>query len=64
MPKFVMAVNKNGRKQRIPSAWLDDPVLGEDFKKTPSARAEGKAKAPATVDAGSNDKPPASGDKE
>lgn len=27
-----------GRKQRIPRHWLDDPVLGRDFRKTPSQR--------------------------
>jgi hypothetical protein len=27
-----------GRKQRVPRAWLDDPVLGRDFRKTPSQR--------------------------
>lgn len=27
-----------GRKQRIPRHWLDDPVLGRDFAKTPSQR--------------------------
>lgn len=27
-----------GRIQRIPRHWLDDPVLGRDFAKTPSQR--------------------------
>jgi hypothetical protein len=27
-----------GVKQRIPRHWLDDPVLGRDFRKTPSQR--------------------------
>lgn len=27
-----------GRKQRVPVIWLDDPVLGRDFRKTPSQR--------------------------
>jgi hypothetical protein len=27
-----------GLKQRIPRHWLDDPVLGRDFRKTPSQR--------------------------
>jgi hypothetical protein len=27
-----------GRKQRVPRAWLDDPILGRDFRKTPSQR--------------------------
>jgi hypothetical protein len=26
------------QKQRVPRAWLDDPVLGRDFRKTPSQR--------------------------
>lgn len=27
-----------GRKQRVPRDWLEDPVLGRDFRKTPSQR--------------------------
>jgi hypothetical protein len=26
------------RKQRVPRAWLDDPILGRDFRKTPAQR--------------------------
>jgi len=26
------------QKQRVPREWLDDPVLGRDFRKTPSQR--------------------------
>lgn len=28
-----------GTKQRIPAAWLDHPVLGRQFRKTPSSTA-------------------------
>jgi hypothetical protein len=27
-----------GLKQRVPRVWLDDPILGRDFRKTPSQR--------------------------
>lgn len=30
---------RTGLKQRVPAAWLDDPILGRFIKKTPSQRA-------------------------
>ena len=39
MPTFVSAVVKaTGKIRRIPSAWLDHPVLGAAHKLTPSTR--------------------------
>lgn len=39
MDDFVDAYSlTTQRKQRIPRHWLDDPVLGRDFRKTPSQR--------------------------
>lgn len=35
---FIIAVNAQGRKQRIPQHWLDHPVLGQGFRLPPSAR--------------------------
>jgi hypothetical protein len=36
---FVDAYSLTTRqKQRIPRAWLDDPILGRDFAKTPAQR--------------------------
>lgn len=76
MPKFVEAVAKRtGRKQRIPAAWLDHPVIAEDFRQTPrdTARKDAKSTAkaaaktattpPAATVAGTDQAPPA-GDKE
>jgi len=71
MPKFTEAVAKRtGRKQRIPVAWLDHPVLGEDFRQTPrntarqaTATARPAKKATAKKAVATNDAPPA-GDKE
>ena len=46
MAEFIEAVVKaTGRKQRIPAAWLDHPVLSEPFRLT--KRAEKKAAKPA-----------------
>lgn len=36
--KHVIAVNANGDKQEIPAHWLDHPVLGKGFTKTPSQK--------------------------
>jgi hypothetical protein len=37
---FVEVYAKStGNKQWVPEHWLDHPVLGRDFEKTPSARA-------------------------
>jgi hypothetical protein len=30
---------RTGLKQRVPTVWLDDPILGRFIKKTPSQRA-------------------------
>lgn len=41
MSAFIEAYAvKTGAKQRIPADWLDHPVLGEQFRKTPSSRAK------------------------
>jgi len=77
MSKFVEAVAKRtGRKQRIPAAWLDHPVIGEGFRQTPrdSARKDAKkstakaaaktATTPPSATAGGNDQAPPAGDKE
>lgn len=76
MPEFIEAVAKStGRKQRIPAAWMDHPVLGEGFRQTPrntartapaekrtaKARKAAQPKAPA---AGDNHQAPPAGDKE
>lgn len=63
VPKFVeVAVKATGKKQTIPTHWLDHPVLSEPFRELPSAKAAaGKAKATAKAD--TNDAP-ATGDKE
>ena len=77
MSKFVEAVAKRtGRKQRIPAAWLDHPVLSEGFRETPRNTARKAAKKstakaaaktattlPAATVAGTHQAPPA-GDKE
>jgi hypothetical protein len=46
MPEFVEAVVKaTNKKQRIPAAWLDHPVLSEPFrltKRSEKAAAEEK----------------------
>ena len=40
MPKFVLAVNSRGEKQRVPAAWLEDgSPFASDFKLPPSRRA-------------------------
>lgn len=40
MPKFVLAVNKRGEKQRIPAAWLENASpFSAEFKLPPSGRA-------------------------
>lgn len=42
-----------GLKQTIPEHWLDDPYLGRDFSRTPSARSrELEATATPTPDGG------------
>lgn len=39
MPTFVTAVNRNGVKQRIPIAWLDEgSPFADDFALPPSVR--------------------------
>ena len=38
MSDFTVAVNSNGVKQRIPTAWLTHPILGSQFRLPPSAR--------------------------
>lgn len=69
MPNFIEAVAKStGRKQRIPAAWLDHPVLGEDFRQTPRQTAR-KATTPTVTTqpeapADGPDKAPDNGDKE
>lgn len=40
MTKFIDAYNSNGKKQVIPAAWLDHPVLGKGFTKTPPRKAD------------------------
>jgi hypothetical protein len=68
MPKFVEAVAKStGRKQRIPAAWLDHSVLGDDFRETPRNTARKAAKTAATppsAPADDTDNAPVTGDKE
>ena len=49
MSTFIDAYSTTtGQKQRIPRAWLDHPVLGKGFQKTPRQKAseatEGAAK--------------------
>jgi len=78
MPKFVEAVSRRtGRKQRVPAAWLDHPVIGEGFRETPRNTARKAAKTrtakkaaakkatatPPAPAAGTN-KAPVTGDKE
>ncbi|MGO1607594.1 MAG: hypothetical protein ACTHXF_08965 [Brevibacterium yomogidense] len=59
MTKLVEVVVKaTKKKQYIPAAWLDHPVLGRPFEKTPRQRgAEKKASSADTT------KNPASPDK-
>lgn len=39
MTKFVdVYVTGTGRKQRVPAGWLDHPVLGAPFARTPSGK--------------------------
>lgn len=78
MSKFIEAVAKvTGRKQRIPAAWLDHPVLGEGFRETPRNTARKatpskpakkatakKAATPSTATAAGTHKAPVTGDKE
>lgn len=44
MPKFVLAVNSRGEKQRVPAAWLEDgSPFASDFKLPPSRRGASKS---------------------
>lgn len=44
-PEFVEVYSKTTKqKQTVPAHWLEDPVLGEDFQKTPVTKAADKAK--------------------
>jgi hypothetical protein len=54
---FVEAVNQNGEKQTVPAEWLEHPVLGKPFSKTPRQRADEKTRGTT-----SSDKTPANGD--
>ena len=39
MTEFVIAVNRNGVKQRVPAAWLEPgSPFRDDFRLPPSAR--------------------------
>lgn len=38
LPAFVPVKNSNGEIQRVPSRWLDHPILGKGFTLTPSMR--------------------------
>lgn len=50
MSDFVEAYSKStGQKQRIPIEWLDHPVLGADFSKTPTAKAAEAAQSADTA---------------
>lgn len=40
MPKFVTAYDTtNGAEHLVPERWLDHPVLGQSFRKTPLPNA-------------------------
>jgi len=41
-PKFIHAVNSAGKKQRIPRAWLNHPVLGKPFRLTAALATEAR----------------------
>lgn len=63
MPRdlFVDVYRKdNGRKQRVPAAWMDDSRLSRPFRKTPSSKG-GSQQAPsntATVESQTDDPTP------
>ena len=57
---FVAAYDKRtGVKHSVPEHWLDHPVLGRPFEKTPRQRAAEKKASPADT----TTKTPASPDK-
>lgn len=44
---FVSAFSTTtGEKQRVPAHWLEDPVLGGQFRKTPSQEAADQTLSP------------------
>lgn len=61
---FVDVYSKTtGRKQTVPLDWLDHPVLGQDFRKTPLSEKQ-QQEADAAIAKANPHKTPAAGDKE
>lgn len=49
METFIDVYSKTtGAKQTVPADWLDHPVLGQDFRKTPLTEKQAEAAARAT----------------
>lgn len=47
MPQIEAYRKDTGEKVRIPEHWLDDPILGKPFRKTPTQRARENQGGPA-----------------
>ena len=51
MSDFVWAYSTStGRKARVPAHYLDHPVIGKWWRKTPLSQKAAEAKAPASGD--------------
>lgn len=65
MAKKVRVYSKTtGRKQAVPAHWLDHPVLGADFSKTPSTRKKATAPVEQAGSKPETNATPEHGDKE
>lgn len=63
--KMIVAYSKTTHdKQIIPESWLDHPVLGRDFARTPSSLSKTSKPKPKSGTTPAPDQTPASGDQE
>jgi hypothetical protein len=63
MDQFVDVYAKDtGKKHRIPPHWLDHPVLGKPFRKTPKTRAADGPEPDAATSVDATPIPPSSTD--
>lgn len=59
---FISVYSKTtGRKQDVPEHWLDHPVLGRDFRKTPLSQQQQRAVDAATATADHHETPATGG---